>query len=120
MYWPCSFRLARRAGDSLSFRPRRPGLPGPRVVASSADAKRASARTIAPSDLRMAWTSLPTDPVRPLCKRGLHGSHDGGEWYYGASGVAGNRPTAWLSGTPVEPMAEHLLAMGSREAVSHC
>jgi hypothetical protein len=69
MYWPWSFRLARRAADSLSLRPRRPGFAGPRVAAASAGAKRASARTIAPSDLRMAWTSLPTDLARAFGKR---------------------------------------------------
>lgn len=69
MYRPCSLRLARRAGDSLSFRPRRLGVADPLVAASRAGAKRARARTIAPSDLLMAWTSLPTDLARAFGKR---------------------------------------------------
>jgi hypothetical protein len=69
MYRPCSLRLARRAGDSLSLRPRRLGVGEPRVAASRAGAKRASAGTIAPSDLRMAWTSLPTELARAFGKR---------------------------------------------------
>jgi len=75
MYWPWRLRLARRAGDSFSLRPRRPGwaLAGGRVAASSAGAKRASARAIAPSDLRIAWTSVPIDLARALCEGGLRG-----------------------------------------------
>ncbi len=69
MYWPWSFRLARRAGESLSLRSRRPGLAGPRVAASSAGAKRANARMIAASDLRIASTSLPTELARAFGKR---------------------------------------------------
>lgn len=69
MYRPWSFRFARRAGESLSVRPRRPGLAGPRVAAARAGVKRANARTIADSDLRMAWMSLPTKLARAFGKR---------------------------------------------------
>ena len=60
MYWPWSRRLARRADDSLSLRPRRSEGAGSRAAASSAGTSRASARPIDPSDRRIAWTSLPT------------------------------------------------------------
>jgi hypothetical protein len=39
------------------------------MAASSAGAKRANARTIAASDLRMAWMSLPTELARAFAKR---------------------------------------------------
>src|SRR4029453_9817043 len=61
MYWPWSLRLARRAGESLSFRPRRPGEAGARDAPSSAGARRPNERTIDPSALRIDRSSLPTD-----------------------------------------------------------
>jgi hypothetical protein len=39
------------------------------MAASSAGAKRANARTIAASDLRMAWMSLPTELAHAFGKR---------------------------------------------------
>jgi hypothetical protein len=74
MYWPCSFRLARRVGDSRSLRLWRGEPAEARVAASSAGTKRARDRAIDTSDLRMAWTSLLTDLVRVLGKARLHGS----------------------------------------------
>jgi hypothetical protein len=53
MYWPWSLRLARRAGESLSFRPRRPGEAVARDAPSSAGARRPNERTIDPSALRI-------------------------------------------------------------------
>ncbi len=106
MYWAWSLKLARRAGDSLSLRPRRLGVAEPRVAASRAGAKRASARTIAPSDLLMAWTSLPTELARAFGKRASVAD------VTGANGttvppvcllMAPNRPIAGLPGTPVVP-----------------
>lgn len=66
MYRPWSLRAARRAADNLSLRPLRDGFEEPRATASRAGASRVSARAIDPSDLRIALTSLLTEPRRGL------------------------------------------------------
>src|SRR5205814_973408 len=69
-YWPCSLSARRRAADSRSVRPVVDFLENPPPMAAwRAGAIRASARAIEPSDLRIAWTSLPTDIRRGLRKR---------------------------------------------------
>lgn len=69
MYWPCSLRAARRADDSLSFRPGPDGFREWWVAAVSTGARRPSTREIVASDLRIARTSLLTDRRRVLRKR---------------------------------------------------
>src|SRR5262245_58091228 len=68
MYWPWSFRLARRAGESLSLRPRRAPAPGSRFPVSTERIRLTSDRAIDFSDRRIAWTSLSSDRARGLLK----------------------------------------------------
>src|SRR5262247_3883769 len=68
MYCPCSFKPARRAGESLSLRPRRAGLVRFCAAASSAGTRSVRDRAIDSSDRRMAWTLLPIDFARGLGK----------------------------------------------------
>jgi hypothetical protein len=67
MYRPWSFRLARRARESCSLRPRRVRLARPRAGESSTGPSRARARAIDARDLRIARISRLTD-IRCLAK----------------------------------------------------
>jgi hypothetical protein len=78
MYWPWSRRLAWRAGESFSFlRPEPREGTGSRPMPPSVGARRASARTIDASDLRIDWRSLPIDARRGLGTPRLHRERSG-------------------------------------------
>src|SRR5262245_33548809 len=81
MYWPWSFKLARRAGDSRSLRPRRVGADEARPGESRSRIKLAKDRAIAASERRMAWTFLATDFCWGMGKRASSLAVGVGEWY---------------------------------------
>src|SRR5262249_48783503 len=69
MYWPWRLRLARRAGERVSFRPVRAGAEDTRAAASIAGPSRPRARMIEESDPRIDWRSRRSDAPRGLGKR---------------------------------------------------
>src|SRR6266545_2686283 len=96
MYWPCSLSAARRVGVSSNLRLRPPGFPEGCRAASSAEARRPSARPMVASDLRIARTSLLPDRRRVLGK-GTSEAERATESYYGATR---KRPEPLVSVSP--------------------
>jgi len=72
--------------------------------ASRDGVQRASARRIAPRDLRIAWTSLPTELARAFGKRTSVADVTGAKWYYAAwRRIVLRRAASYPPGTPLLP-----------------